>query len=211
MDLLQSYWPWWLSGLALGSLTIIFRLMTGRALGVSGSWQKVALWQQERQRDKKSAAVAANQDGVASALLAATLAEFGDSAFEANAAPAATGATEAPKAAAPKANVPWTAHLVFLLSMILGGLLWALYTGNFQIQFELSPLHTRLSGAGWEIGFVLFSGGFLVGVGTQMAGGCSSGHGLSGCANFSPASLLATVAFFSSAVLVSLSLGVFLS
>lgn len=208
MDFLQSYWPWWLSGLALGGLTITFRLMTGRAIGVSGSWQKIALWQQERQKDKKAAAIAADRGGVANALLAATLAEFGDAAFDAEEKP--TGANTPATSPPPKINVPWTAHLVFLLSMIGGGLLWALATGNFHIQLELSPLHTRLSGAGWEIALVLFTGGFLVGVGTQMAGGCSSGHGLSGCANFSPASLLATVAFFGSAVLVSLSLGVFL-
>lgn len=209
MDLLQSYWPWWLSGLALAGLTIGFRLLTGRALGVSGSWQKVALWQQEQERDRKAAALTADRGGVANALLAATLAEFGDSAL-AETPQAGTKPNTPALLSAPKANVPWTAHLVFLLSMILGGLLWALFTGNFHIQFELSPLHTRLSGAGWEIGFVLFIGGFLVGIGTQMAGGCSSGHGLSGCANFSPASVLATVAFFCSAVMVSLSLGVFL-
>ena len=210
LDILQNYWPWWLSGIALGSLTIMFRLLTGRTLGVSGSWQKIVLWQQERQREQKAAAVNANQDGVANALLAATLAEFGDAAIDTfdNQADADKAASEKPQSA--KASVPWTAHLVFLLSMILGGLLWALYTGSFQIQFELSPLHTRLSGAGWQIGLVLFSGGFLVGIGTQMAGGCSSGHGLSGCSNFAPASFAATIAFFSSAVLVSLSLGVFL-
>ncbi|MEJ2392658.1 MAG: YeeE/YedE thiosulfate transporter family protein [Gammaproteobacteria bacterium] len=46
-------------------------------------------------------------------------------------------------------------------------------------------------------------GGFLVGMGTQMAGGCSSGHGLSGCANLSWSSLLATGIFFSTAVVVA--------
>ncbi|MEJ2440745.1 MAG: YeeE/YedE thiosulfate transporter family protein, partial [Gammaproteobacteria bacterium] len=44
---------------------------------------------------------------------------------------------------------------------------------------------------------------FLVGMGTQMAGGCSSGHGLSGCANLSWSSLLATGIFFSTAVVVA--------
>jgi uncharacterized membrane protein YedE/YeeE len=53
---------------------------------------------------------------------------------------------------------------------------------------------------------VLFTGGLFVGVGTQMAGGCSSGHGLSGCSNFSVASVIATVVFFGTAVLISLSL-----
>jgi uncharacterized membrane protein YedE/YeeE len=210
METLQNYWPWWLSGIALGSLTIAFRLLTGRALGVSGSWQRVVLWRQERQRDQKAAALNTSQGGATNALLAATLAEFGDDAFADNGGQSGADDGGSANTQAAKANVPWTAHLVFLVSMVLGGLLWAVYTGNFHLQFELSPLHTRLSGTGWQVGFVLFSGGFLVGIGTQMAGGCSSGHGLSGCANFAPASLAATVAFFASAVLVSLSLGVFL-
>jgi uncharacterized membrane protein YedE/YeeE len=50
---------------------------------------------------------------------------------------------------------------------------------------------------------VLFGGGMLVGFGTRLAGGCSSGHGLSGCGRLRPVSLLATAVFFGTAVLVS--------
>jgi uncharacterized membrane protein YedE/YeeE len=39
-------------------------------------------------------------------------------------------------------------------------------------------------------------GGFLVGFGTAYAGGCTSGHGISGVADLQPASFLALVAFF---------------
>ena len=42
----------------------------------------------------------------------------------------------------------------------------------------------------------LVGGGFLVGFGTAYAGGCTSGHGLSGVADLQPASLLALVCFF---------------
>lgn len=95
--------------------------------------------------------------------------------------------------------------------MFLGGLLWAFYTRNFQIQMQLSDLHTQLSGTGWKMFFMLFIDGLFVGIGTQMAGGCSSGHGLSGCANLSRASIIATVFFFGTAVAVSMSFRVFLS
>jgi uncharacterized membrane protein YedE/YeeE len=200
---MYEYWPWWLSGLALAGLTIGFRLLTGRSLGVSGSWQKVVFWKEEKAHAQQAAQLAENSAGINSALLAATLAEFGESQLETN-----------PDEESPKPNalgqtptrIPWTAHLTFLLCMILGGLLWAFITGSFQLRFELSPLHTQLSGEGWHIGAVLFIGGFLVGVGTQMAGGCSSGHGLNGCALFMPASLIATAFFFGTAVLVSISL-----
>ena len=36
-------------------------------------------------------------------------------------------------------------------------------------------------------------GGFLVGFGTAWAGGCTSGHGISGLANFDKASLIAVL------------------
>ena len=50
---------------------------------------------------------------------------------------------------------------------------------------------------------LLFAGGVLVGFGTRLAGGCSSGHGLSGCGRLQPVSLVATAVFFGAAVAVS--------
>jgi uncharacterized membrane protein YedE/YeeE len=39
--------------------------------------------------------------------------------------------------------------------------------------------------------------GFLVGFGTRLGSGCTSGHGVCGLANFSPRSLVATLSFMS--------------
>jgi uncharacterized membrane protein YedE/YeeE len=50
---------------------------------------------------------------------------------------------------------------------------------------------------------LLFVGGVLVGFGTRLAGGCSSGHGLNGCGRLRPVSLVATAVFFGTAVAVS--------
>ena len=43
---------------------------------------------------------------------------------------------------------------------------------------------------------LMVGGGFLVGFGTAYAGGCTSGHAISGLAALDRASLLAVVAFF---------------
>ncbi|PAL17017.1 YeeE/YedE family protein [Moraxella osloensis] len=43
--------------------------------------------------------------------------------------------------------------------------------------------------------------GLLVGVGTRMGSGCTSGHGICGNARFSPRSLLATIVFMSAGFL----------
>lgn len=199
---MHDYLNWWLGGIALGGLTILFRFLTGRTLGVSGSWKKVAFWRQESASEKAAHAITQDQAGAANALLAATMAEFGDHAID----ELPTDSKGEARPANATQHIPWTAHLLFLLCMTLGGLLWAFYTGNLHIQFELSAIHTRMSGGGWDMAFVLLVGGFLVGMGTQMAGGCSSGHGLSGCSNFSWSSLLATAIFFSTAVVVALAI-----
>jgi len=193
------YLNWWWGGIALGLLTVMFRLLTGNTLGVSGSWRKVAFWRQENANDKAVKAFEQNQAGAANALMAATMAEFGDDAMDV----LGHAAKPHPSAQAGKRAVPWTAHLLFLLGLGLGGLLWAGYTGNLHITTQLSQIHSKISGNFRDMSFMLLVGGFLVGMGTQMAGGCSSGHGLSGCANFSWSSMLATAIFFSTAVIVA--------
>ncbi|MCZ6717238.1 MAG: YeeE/YedE family protein [Gammaproteobacteria bacterium] len=45
--------------------------------------------------------------------------------------------------------------------------------------------------------WLLWPAGFLVGVGTRMGSGCTSGHGVCGIARLSPRSLIATLIFFS--------------
>ena len=50
---------------------------------------------------------------------------------------------------------------------------------------------------------ILLVCGLLIGLGTKIAGGCTSGNGLSGNAMTSPASLAATATFFATAIGVS--------
>jgi uncharacterized membrane protein YedE/YeeE len=50
----------------------------------------------------------------------------------------------------------------------------------------------------------LLLGGILVGVGTRMSGGCTSGHGICGLASLEKVSLAATVTFLVTAILVAL-------
>lgn len=60
-------------------------------------------------------------------------------------------------------------------------------------------LGQNLSGAN----LVLLGGaGLLVGVGTQLGSGCTSGHGVCGLANLSPRSLVAVLTFIGIAMLV---------
>jgi uncharacterized membrane protein YedE/YeeE len=47
---------------------------------------------------------------------------------------------------------------------------------------------------------MIVGGGFLVGFGTAYAGGCTSGHGISGVADLQPASMLALAGFFAGGI-----------
>lgn len=48
---------------------------------------------------------------------------------------------------------------------------------------------------------ILVLGGLLVGIGTWLGSGCTSGHGVCGIGRLSPRSVVATAAFFGTAVL----------
>ncbi|WP_020567894.1 YeeE/YedE family protein [Neolewinella persica] len=48
----------------------------------------------------------------------------------------------------------------------------------------------------WASLFFLLFGGFLVGFGTRWAGGCTSGHAISGLSNLQVPSLIAVIGFF---------------
>jgi uncharacterized membrane protein YedE/YeeE len=50
---------------------------------------------------------------------------------------------------------------------------------------------------------VMVVGGFLVGFGTRYAGGCTSGHAISGLANLQLASLLAVIGFFIGGLIIT--------
>jgi uncharacterized membrane protein YedE/YeeE len=50
---------------------------------------------------------------------------------------------------------------------------------------------------------LLLVSGLAIGYGAKLAGGCTSGNGLSGMSSFSPASMAATATFFSTAIAVS--------
>lgn len=200
-----EYWPWWIGALGLAGVCLAYLLLVGRLLGVSGSWAKVVGWRENRLLRQANEEFAANQDEMSDALMAETLAQFGDEAlqeFQTEASPV-KGASSVDIDNL-ESSTPWTAHLTFLLCMFVGAFVTAYLSGQFELRFELSAMHSRIFGDTWEVWLALLFGGMMVGFGTQMAGGCTSGHGLSGCARLIPASLLATLVFMVSAVFLSM-------
>lgn len=61
----------------------------------------------------------------------------------------------------------------------------------------------NLADVSWPALSLLLLGGFLVGFGTRWAGGCTSGHAISGLSNLQVPSLIAVVGFFIGGLLMT--------
>ncbi len=91
----------------------------------------------------------------------------------------------------PTSELKWRA--AFMLGLLAGGgLLLALYPQAFPTESIRSTP-------------ALIAAGLLVGFGTRLGSGCTSGHGVCGISRFSKRSILATVTFmFTGAVAVAI-------
>ena len=74
-------------------------------------------------------------------------------------------------------------NILFLLGLVIGPILYSLFTKN-EINITISNSFISL----------IFAG-LLVGIGTRISGGCTSGHGISGIGRFSLRSIVATITF----------------
>ena len=92
----------------------------------------------------------------------------------------------------------------FALGLFAGGALFALIAGGPDFHGYGWLTDTFHGSSQVWIAPILFAAGILIGYGAKLAGGCTSGNGLSGTAAVSPASLAATATFFATAIVVSL-------
>jgi uncharacterized membrane protein YedE/YeeE len=85
---------------------------------------------------------------------------------------------------------PWQEEtgwrLWFLIGLVFSAALWRLFGGSIEVHIDTSLI-------------VLAISGLLVGYGTRLGGGCTSGHGVCGIARLSGRSIVATLVFMSTA------------
>jgi uncharacterized protein len=98
-------------------------------------------------------------------------------------------------------------HLAFFVAVASGGVLSAALFGRAHASLEESGLRAFASAVHVPPTVLLFLGGLLVGIGTRMAGGCTSGHGLCGVSRFQSGSLVATAIFFGLGIVVASAIG----
>ena len=79
-------------------------------------------------------------------------------------------------------------RVLFVLGLVIAPLIVTYLTGK-QATFEIT--------SNW---LIIVVGGLLVGFGTRLGSGCTSGHGVCGLARFSVRSLIAVVIFISAGV-----------
>jgi len=98
-------------------------------------------------------------------------------------------------------EVDWEWMLV--LGVVIGSFLSASLSGQF---------HARWLPGTWEVRFgpsilprlaAAVSGGILMGFGARWAGGCTSGHGISGTLQLAVSSWIATICFFIGGILTA--------
>lgn len=177
IDFISQPWPWYVAGPII-SLVMFSLLLLGDSFGVSSNLRTVC-----------------------SILGAGKNCEFFDFNWK---------------------NQIW--NLVFAAGIVLGGAIAHLYLSpGVEVNLSSVTLHeletlgiekpgaslSPLSIFSWESlmtfkGFImLVLGGFLVGFGTRYAGGCTSGHAISGLSDLQFSSLIAVVGFFIGGLLVT--------
>jgi len=114
---------------------------------------------------------------------------------------------------APNSKLPYLANfdkrkglgtLMFVIGITVGGFIATFLLSAQPIEF-LPASYMNVGGA-----VRLLIGGFLIGFGTRYAGGCTSGHAITGIANLNWPSLVATIFFFVGGLTVTWGLGSFI-
>ena len=94
-------------------------------------------------------------------------------------------------------------RLPLLCGLVLGGVISAVLGGSWEPTWALGIFDSEI---GWGTGgkvIWMFAGGLLIGFGTRLAGGCTSGHGIFGMSNLELPSLVSTASFMAAGVVTT--------
>lgn len=99
-------------------------------------------------------------------------------------------------------RVGW--EFVFVLAIIAGSAIAALSGGEFDNTWLPPMWMSRFGDSTVQRAAIGFSGGLLMAFGARLAGGCTSGHGISGTMQLNVASWVAAICFFIGGIAVAI-------
>jgi len=106
----------------------------------------------------------------------------------------------------PKVDWEW----MLVLGVIVGAFISSFISGTFNVE-TVPSIWESVFGNTLLLRFVIaFIGGILIGFGSRMAGGCTSGHGISGTIQMAVGSWLAFICFFIGGIATAFILYVFI-
>jgi uncharacterized membrane protein YedE/YeeE len=91
-------------------------------------------------------------------------------------------------------TVDWEWMLV--IGIVIGAFISATLSGQFKLQWTPGKWAANLGNTPAIRWLVALIGGIIMGIGARWAGGCTSGHGISGTIQLSLSSWLAAICFF---------------
>lgn len=180
-----EFWPWWWGALVIGGIATAYPLISGRMLGVSSLYASFF----EHRRPQR-----APLSELEAALMAETEAEFGSDVMK-------NSSERAENKLARWRLGAEAVRPLFLVGMIVGPALLGIALGDFRWSLTLGKDFDGRYGTFGALPIaVLVVSGVLIGFGTRLAGGCTSGHGISGVARGQSGSLFTTAVFWATAL-----------
>jgi uncharacterized protein len=95
----------------------------------------------------------------------------------------------------------WDYSMLFLVGLMAGALVSSLVSGTFRLEAVPQFWRARFGGSVVKRFVAAFFGGALLMFGARMAGGCTSGHGLSGTLQLALSSWIFIIVVFVSAII----------
>lgn len=94
-------------------------------------------------------------------------------------------------------------QLMFVIGIFVGSLIAAIWSGSFKWQGVPDMWAEHFGSSPLKRGVVAFFGGIIAMYGARLAGGCPSGHGLSGIIQLAVSGLIAMVFFFIGGIIMT--------
>jgi uncharacterized membrane protein YedE/YeeE len=94
-------------------------------------------------------------------------------------------------------------QLMFVIGIFIGSLIASLWSGSFKWQGVPDMWAEHFGSSPLKRGIVAFFGGIIAMFGARLAGGCPSGHGLSGMIQLAVSGLIAMIFFFVGGIIMT--------